>query len=512
MLRSQRSQATNDAEDAIITICDPFHDDPYTPISTGHSTPSIVRVVTRTITVQPTVTNPMRSFCVGGFPVGAYSTDGSTAKSYIDSPCQDVAIDSIASLPYAVIADAQFVGRGTISNTRQFGPVARNIDNLEGSLTRVSDTPTNPGQGRLLPPIAPVFVVTSDATTFKFDDFVNARNTTGTTGSGTPFSQCVFGDLAFYEDGPTRLIGCAYEIHNVSSALNKQGTLTVGDSGIRNAPCDVTYYGLHAAGSGTAISVTPSDVGRVNLMSGYPRGASELIQHPNSKQWAAEHGVYAIYPPTGEINDFEQPQAQISAYSTSAPQDRPKVQLDTASNVTACKGIVFAGQRIGTGQGGMVSGGTPSETLSPTWTFVDGMNAESVYTITVRLIYETIPYFTSPLVSLARMPASPTLDFCTKLHSVFHTYPPYCMVAENAKGSWWKKVVGVAKKAVPIYDVVRPLLPPPAQAIGDKVVKVVQKLPTKQPNPSGVMTSAMKTLSSRPASAKKPSTPKKKKN
>ena len=58
---------------ALVTLMDPFHDQNYTPTASGHVMPSVVRQITRTVTINCNQTIPIKSFVIGGLPVGCPS-------------------------------------------------------------------------------------------------------------------------------------------------------------------------------------------------------------------------------------------------------------------------------------------------------------------------------------------------------------------------------------------------------------------------------------------------------
>lgn len=484
MRRSQRNIAnyTEDDANAIITIADPFHDKPFEATATGHTSPSIVRTVTRSITIRPSATLPFRSFCVGGMPVGTMSTFNT--NDYVDTVYPSASASSNAVDPTRDVLefDAHYYLATSTSNR----PYRRTIGSVGGSRFVEIPLPTGNalGDGMIYPFMAPVFVVASNDATFAFDKTGWAAPLV-TNPNKKAYGVALFGETSFYDDGPTRMISCAYEIHNVSSALNRQGTITVGDIGMRGMRTYGSFYG--ALTNSTAlnpVNMISTDVMHYGLA---PATAAELLALPSSKQWSSEYGVYAVYPPTNECNDFESPSSKLHVQSQAFYGDTecpPKAACNTipsgnkiaVATVSACPA-----NDTGTIAYGVRPTNCPQESFSPVYTFVDGLSDSSVFTITVRITYETIPFVRSPLISLARLPYLPTPTFEHVLHSVFAQLHPYCMVSENAKGTWFKKVLGVAKKVLPIYNATRGLLPEPARQIGDIVANQVKKKTKKKP-------------------------------
>lgn len=379
--------------------------------------------------------------------------------------------------------DSQYFLATTTSNR----PFNRVIGSIGGSrYVEVLSPATNAlGDGMIYPFMAPVFVITSPDPTFAFDKTGWAAPTV-TNPNKKSYGVSLFGEQAFYDDGPTRVISVAYEIHNVSSVLNKQGTITVGDPGIRPATVMGTFYGGNNANN--TVNPNASIQSSVEHYSLHPAGASELLAIPSSKQWSSEYGVYAVFPPTNVCNDFESPSSKIHSQSQAFYGDaecpaKAYVNVIPSGNrcavATCTVGPVNSASSVAWG---IRPTNCPGEAFSPIYTFVDGLADTSAFTITVRITYETIPFVRSPLISLARQPYNPTSDFSQILSTVFHELHPFCMVAENAKGTWFKKVMSVARTLVPVYKAARGVLPAPAQAIGDVIAAEVEKTGKKKKN------------------------------
>lgn len=445
---------------------------------------------------------------MGGAPVGTMSS--SNNNTY-----RDVVIP--AALPQAGIADTardvlEFDTKWTLTTPTSCRPVIREIDSVGGSrfvevLSTAANTLTD---GLILPFIAPVYIVGSPDATFSFDrggwPYPGASYS-----SKKSYAVALFGEQSFYDDGPTKLISAAYEIHNVSSALNKQGTITIGDPGMRTASTYANFYASNDTAAGT-VNVANSASLNVDHLIGVPRNASELIACAGARQWAAEYGCYAIYPPTNEPNDFEDPSSRIKIL-TPTPFSDPSCPTKLPVNTIPASSGTFVPVGIASMQHAYVASAVnvgirpmcaSSESLSPVYTFVDGINSESVFTITVRLTYETIPFPTSPLISLARMPHCPSLEFPLVMCQVFNELAPYCMVAENAKGTWFKKVMSVARKAIPIWKAARGLAPPQLQLVGDTAVKILEDSKPKKKQASKPNTPKPRPQSAKPANPRAP--------
>lgn len=332
---------------------------------------------------------------------------------------------------------------------------------------RLNSTTNNTGisPGDLaMPYLAPVWVMGQSGSSFQL-----ATTSTNLQGAppavNTTLVSAVFGDPEVYTSGPSRLISAAYEVHNVSSALNKQGSITIGTATGRTAHTLSNFVGA-ASTSVSAAGFESSQPVEVATISGIPRSSQELSSYPATKIWAAEHGAYAIYPPSDVDNTLEEPTGQAMVFASLRPYEVATLTTTPAAGLGIC--ATSARQINVTGARGVATGPGTLESLIPVYTFIEGLNADSVITIVVKLTYETVPYPGTDLAPLARMPEPE--DPRPLVFRLYQEVSPFCMVAENASGKWFKRLADTAKRILPVaMPLVRAVAPPGVNAVLDQL-------------------------------------------
>lgn len=443
------------SDPAVITLMDPFHDDNYTPTASGHVMPSVVRQITRTVTVNCNQTNPIRSFVIGGLPVGCPSHWADTPTLYSHRTALQLGPTTTARTYGPFIAWNKNVGQATPDE----------FSTRVNAFTTVGNRPA-------VPHLAPIFLLTSSSDTFTFADSATVGSSwathTFTPANATVNGVAVFGDPEIYRSGPTRIISIAYEVHNVSSQLNRQGTCTIGVPPLRVSESSGSYVG--ASGT-TTYSYDFTENAPVVSMSSYPRNSGELLVFPGSRQWESAHGAYAIYPPTEEDSTFEEPVGTMIV----APSKRSyEVPALGTGGVGSTAGIVVTNTCVASNTASAptcaISGPGSIEPFTPVWTFFEGLNTESVFTITTKITYETVPYPGTDIASLVRY-AEPE-DIRPIAFKIYRELAPFSMVGDNASGKLWRRVAGIGAKVIPIiYPTLRSSVPPGARFLTDVAVK-----------------------------------------
>lgn len=475
------------SDPAMITLMDPFHDSNYTPTATGHAMPSVVRQITRTITINCNQPNPIKSFVIGGLPLGCPS-------HYHDSPntyAHKVALQ-IGPFDQGCRTYGPFV-----SWAKNAVPTA--AEPIEYRLNSFVTTPTRAATLQL----APIFVLTSNSDTFGFADSVTIGNNwaghTIVPSSATTNGVAAFGDPEIYRSGPTRIISIAYEVHNVSSQLNKQGTCTVGVPPLRVADSSGVFVGASSASS--TLVHDSSESAPVVTITSTPRNSGELLVFPGSRQWESAHGIYAIYPPTEEDSTFEEPVGTMVL----APSKRPYEVTSLGKGIVGtpaglCVTNATYTNQVGSASGGVASGPGSVEPFTPVWAFFEGLNTESVFTITTKITYETVPYPGTDVASLVRFPDPD--DIRPIAFRIYRELAPFSFVGENANGKMWRKIAGIGAKVIPIvYPSLRSAVPPGARFITDLAVKEGAKALAGASKPAKAKKKPKKSGQSRPNSA-----------
>lgn len=271
--------------------------------------------------------------------------------------------------------------------------------------------------------------------------------------------------------GITRVIGMGYEVTNTTSALNKQGAVTVyrmpqyvdGTSNValRNA-------------AGTQISsvpvrryrMPPTSIAQVNLLKG-------------TRTWDAAEGVYANcvlnsahnpmmlgdnsimlgsasgYPGVAEVN----PRSEVSVMAANAsPVPSIKVPLPTQM--------------------------TPYDT---TGSYFTGLSEETTLTVKYRVYVERAPSWTDIDLAVLTTPSAGLDELALRLYShAISQLPVAVTVKENGIGDWFKGVVSVLRDVAGTTGAFLNPVFPGAGAVGSAVSTILRTIapntaPTKMP-------------------------------
>lgn len=448
---------------ATVTLMDPFHDANYTPTAAGHAMPSVVRQMTRTVTVNCNQTTPIKSFVIGGMPIGCPSHWSDLTTQY---------------------AHREALQLGPNTGCRTYGPFVAWNRIFPPTVpqefnTRLNAYTYSSTSRPAVPMLAPVFLLASTNETFSFVDGASVGATGVGSASFTPNTAlmngyAVFGDPDIYRSGPTRVLSIAYEVHNVSSALNKQGTITIGVPPLRSAESSGSFIGASSVNA-NSVQYNATEGAPIVSISSLPKNSGELLLFPASRQWESAHGVYAIYPPTEEDSTFEEPVGTMFVCPSKRPYD---VNSLGTGGIGTSAGIVVTNASFAsattTEASNVIPGPGTLEPFTPVWSFFEGLNSESVFTITVKITYETIPYPGTDIASLVRYP-EPN-DIRPLAFKIYRELTPFCFVGENASGKMWRKIAAVGASLIPaVYPALRNSVPPGARFITDQAVSMGSK-------------------------------------
>jgi hypothetical protein len=291
-------------------------------------------------------------------------------------------------------------------------------------------------------------------------------------------------------DHASRLIGVAFEVHDISAEINKQGSVTVG-----SLPCNTTsvvrrYY------DSTAASILGELTG---IMKCYdvmapPSLLAYASQYPNSATWEAKKGVYAV--------------AKMSSI------DNPVVQVEPAgiaSMVTPLHHLIADGLTIAnaTHPNTFVDyevSEVPHEVLIPpmvqrcnfdtTFAYFTGLHPDGSLRVVMRTFVEYFPRHGQVLLSSAT--PSPAYDAkALRLYSEIAPKLPVAVPVDwNAGGKWWSVIKSVAKEVIPtvlpMVTAIAPELAPfvaageTAYKVGSAAVRASKKKQPSKPAPRKV--------------------------
>jgi len=228
-----------------------------------------------------------------------------------------------------------------------------------------------------------------------------------------------------------RLTGAAYEVHNTTAILNKQGTVVT-----YRAPLGITHGVLDDFGG----SGWTCEYGLLP-----PSTSSYATTFPNSRTWAAEYGVYSV----------------SSLHTTTNPMVLPvpgticMIQNPTQANLVA-------GTRLGWSHDSITyaidSHLLPFDINGSIFT---GLSGTTTLTVNVRYFLERVPTATdTTLVSLAHKSA-PYDPLALEIYSrCLNELPSGVQVGQNALGAWFDQVMEIISSVLGIGGTVAGLINP----------------------------------------------------
>lgn len=290
-------------------------------------------------------------------------------------------------------------------------------------------------------PIAPITIVTGPVGSYTTWDGTN--NSAGV---------CTVQNFDFspWLDGQKRVIGMAFEVHDTTAELYKQGTVTV-----YRLPQVINVQQLNFI-SGTNTGKTPS----VTYVSRSPPSnlASTLLL-PGTRQWEAKDGCYCV-----ATFDDRKMELQGNEYGS-----RVFTSGDFASSGASTAG--FGSIPLATADPSAWSCQLRSFKPIPFHTsgaYFTGLNANSTFTVTVKLLLEVAPTPDNQQLVVLSQP-SPDFDpVAIELYKhASQMLAPGVPVGENASGDFWDGVLGVIEKVAPVIGGIIPL--PGASMLGSVI-------------------------------------------
>jgi len=458
MKRSGRAGALNfngvkpEENDFLITRLDPFHDAPYMPTGGPGTAPTVVRTFRRAVTV----TSP-NSAAVGNWSF-AVGTGVNGVPYFGEGPLPFMKLRNFVSGVTQTTGDIEI--------SYEYG--ANNSYLTYQTLT------TTAGRGTHHPH-CPVYVIGVDSPTIQFSTTVSTAtgNAVGPPESrGRPIGIAQFGENV-YEDGPSKLVSIAYEVHMTTSDLYNTGVVTVG-----RVPQALSNNTVRLG----AIGTDPAQNAAVVTSAVLPTNTADLLLYSGSRQWPAKYGVYAVAPEASSaVPDFD-PNPFAFHLRRSLSWQASQL-LPAGSN---CLAVTTANR---SGQTTIAS----TEHFDSVFAFFEGLDPRASFQVTVILTYETIPTDNPLLRPLARMPMEIRPHVIETLAHMSTHVDPFCMVSENASGAFFRKVsraFEVAKKSLnspagkaimrTVAPVVQSSLPPSALTAFRVAEDVAQKYRQQQ--------------------------------
>lgn len=264
---------------------------------------------------------------------------------------------------------------------------------------------------------------------YKKSEADNGQMFNVTPGSGTTFNLAPDND---YLTSECRVIGWAFEVHNVTPELYRGGTVSVAEIPQPALETSSWILGGNMLGLG---SLETSFEGI--WMHGHPISLSELMLTPGARQWDAAKGVYAVVPFQGRDNSATFPQYVQPLLGYKADSDA--VGIGTPPPNTTELGV-GAFQYLNKGISAVSSSNRFAPFNSKIALFT-GLPEATKLTINVIYYIETFPGVKNPLVTLA----SPSAEFDpVALEMISHgtrKLPVAVPVSMNGLGDWFAEVV-----------------------------------------------------------------------
>lgn len=239
-----------------------------------------------------------------------------------------------------------------------------------------------------------------------------------------------------FKDDPCRVIAQAFEVHDTTAELYKQGSVIV----YRMPQHTTTSTGIaRYISSSTGASIdTTCDL----IRSSKPPGTvEEAIKIPGSKQWESHKGVYCVGLQTTEDNHIG---SNLLGHRLFCQDPWVNSSLDTGSahcgEGTTCRveaGVQDAFHPI------------PFDTVGA---YFSNLNVNTVLSVTFIRIIEYAPEATSDNMCLTSAPAPFDPVALHAYTNIVPELPAGVWASMNAKGEWWSFVKTLLKTASPVID------------------------------------------------------------
>jgi hypothetical protein len=276
--------------------------------------------------------------------------------------------------------------------------------------------------------------------------------------NGTAFAATAVADsfdFSAYFDGQKRLIALAFEVHDTTAELYRQGTLTV-----YRLP-QVTDLTILNPYGGVGITVASASVGMISRLP--PSILSEALLLPGARQWEVRDGAYLVSVMDPTRNDLKGSQWALRAFTKGDVTQAGEYCVFTPPSTSF--GTVATSSPGGTARWAPVVSRCKPLPFHTAGCYLTGLNNASTLTITARAIFESAPTpDNTQLVVLAQ--PSPDYDpVAIELYKAAAAKIPVGVpVGENASGDFWDGVLGIISDVAPILGAIAPI--PGASVLG----------------------------------------------
>jgi hypothetical protein len=279
------------------------------------------------------------------------------------------------------------------------------------------------------------------------------------------FQACLpaVGTTEMYQ-GNSRVIAMAFEVHNTTAEVYKQGSLCSYRMPSTPDLAQMTYSNLASTSKSTLVG---------HKYNSPPRTVAEASRLRNARTWDAKDGVYSTVFQTSVDNPF----AGIS----------PKtVFFDGRDEPDGGTGTVLVSAWVADASGEDIHWRAPllNKTMpfDITGAFLTGLSAATTLTVKLRVFVERAPTARSTVLAPLASPSAGYDVHALMLYAhAINMLPAGVKVDENAFGDWWRGVLGVLKTvAGPIGAAINPFLPG-AGLVGSAIQNLAGQLDTRKP-------------------------------
>lgn len=285
-------------------------------------------------------------------------------------------------------------------------------------------------------------------------------------GGGVAYCVVPSGDATYVSTGPnissvspavqitglSRVIGMAFEVHNVTEELYKSGSVTVYRTAT-GAELDRIQFPAQLideiAGS-PATYIVGRSAETTWRKSQPPNSEAEALLIPGSMQWEAADGCYVVGALEGEPKYHSwdtHSRLYTSAYDF--------VRATPTNPTSAMVGHSVLSSTLDTG--GDITTTYPSSVqqfftlgVRQSGAYFTGLSTQTKLRLNVKYLIACQPDSDDPLITLAK-PAGPKDNLAIEIYSrCIEKIPPGVKVSENGAGDWFRGLLGVVSKVAPI--------------------------------------------------------------
>lgn len=229
---------------------------------------------------------------------------------------------------------------------------------------------------------------------------------------------------------PYRITSAGFEVHNVTSALKASGACTVW----RANPTRATEFPTQATPAGALNQ-------RLHIVTnGVPNSVEVANMLPTSRSWKAVEGCLVVAQP-----DFEDLRYRLPIMAT------PDLVVKSQNGVSQ---IVLSG--IGEIHDSVEVPYTTPSGFTPGGAIFTGLEADSVLTLDCRVFIEFAPSLDAQLLPRCTPAAQYDPVALRAAAQLFHLMPPGTEVKNNDLGRWFRNILSLASKALPLVAAVVP--------------------------------------------------------